>query len=114
MQQETRPWGSFQVLADEPNYKVKRIIVLPNRRLSLQLHHQRSEHWFFVSGTGHVTIDDTIFAKEAGQSIDIPVKTKHRVANRSDQDLVFIEIQTGSYFGEDDIERFEDDFGRVS
>jgi mannose-6-phosphate isomerase-like protein (cupin superfamily) len=109
---EERPWGNFTVLLDHHNYKVKTITVYPKKRLSLQLHHQRSEHWFVTRGTGKVTLDNERIWVHANESIDIPVEAKHRIENTGDEDLVFVEIQTGLYFGEDDIERFEDDFGR--
>jgi len=109
---ERRPWGYFEVLSDESDHKVKRIGVYPGKRLSLQRHRFRSEHWFMVSGSGDVTLDDQIIRLLPGQCLKIPVGAKHRMANSGDEMAVFIEVQTGSYFGEDDIERFEDDFGR--
>jgi mannose-6-phosphate isomerase len=110
---EERPWGSFAVLDEGTAYKVKRIEVLPQKRLSYQRHSKRSEHWFIVQGTAKVTLNGREFLVESGNAIDIPVRTAHRVANPHDtQNLVFIETQTGTYFGEDDIERLEDDFGR--
>jgi mannose-6-phosphate isomerase-like protein (cupin superfamily) len=114
LEQDTRPWGGYQVLADEPDHKVKRITVLPGKRLSLQSHRFRSEHWHIVSGRALVTRDAELLPLEAGQSVDIPQGARHRVLNPdTDRPLVFIEIQRGSYFGEDDITRYEDDFGRV-
>jgi mannose-6-phosphate isomerase len=110
---EHRPWGNFQVLADEPDHKVKRITVLPGKRLSLQRHRKRIEHWYFLSGHGSIRIGDEEIAVEAGSDADIPPMTLHRIANPGTEPLVLIEIQRGEYFGEDDIERFEDDFGRV-
>ena len=109
---EERPWGSFENLLDEEYCKVKRIIVKPGQRLSYQYHHKRSEHWVVVQGNAVVTLDgfDLIFG--AGESIEISVGTKHRVENRQDEDLKFIEVQVGTYFGEDDIVRLEDDYGR--
>jgi mannose-6-phosphate isomerase len=110
---ETRPWGSFEVLSDSAaDHKVKCIIVLPGKRLSLQLHHKRSEHWFVVKGKGVVTVGEDLIDVLEGTALDIPVETKHRIENTGDVDLIFVEIQTGDYFGEDDIERFEDDYGR--
>jgi mannose-6-phosphate isomerase-like protein (cupin superfamily) len=106
------PWGSFEVLFEAPDHKVKKIIVEPNGSLSLQLHHQRSEHWFVVTGRGEAIVNGKKKALHAGNSIDIPQKTKHRVHNSSDEDLVIIEVQTGRYCGDDDIERFEDKYGR--
>jgi mannose-6-phosphate isomerase-like protein (cupin superfamily) len=107
-----RPWGEYVVLADEPDHKVKRITVLPAKRLSLQRHQRRQEHWYFIFGEGLVTLGDNEFAVAAGSSVDIPMKTIHRIANPGTEPLLLIEIQRGEYFGEDDIERFEDDFGR--
>lgn len=107
------PWGSFEVLFEAPGHKVKRIIVEPDGSLSLQLHHLRSEHWFVVSGKGDAIIDGKKKKLRAGRSIDIPQKTKHRVHNSSNENLVIIEVQTGSYCGDDDIERFEDKYGRI-
>lgn len=112
---DQRPWGSFTVLDGGENYKVKRIEVLPNKRLSYQKHAHRSEHWFIVRGTAKVTLNGEEFLVKTGEAIDIPVGTAHRVENpESDEPLIFIETQTGDYFGEDDIVRLEDDFGRMS
>jgi mannose-6-phosphate isomerase len=108
-----RPWGYYEVLKDEPSCKVKKIVVNPGKRLSLQRHRRRSEHWFIVQGMASVTLDDAVLHISAGQAVDIPRGTKHRVANTTGEELAFIEIQTGDYFGEDDIERLEDDFGRA-
>jgi len=99
---DERPWGSFTVLDEEmPDHKVKRIVVAPGKRLSYQRHAKRAEHWFVVSGTA------------TGASVDFGVGVAHRCENRGTVPVVFIEVQTGTYFGEDDIERIEDDFGRV-
>jgi mannose-6-phosphate isomerase-like protein (cupin superfamily) len=108
-----RPWGGYVVVVDEPDHKVKRITVSPGRRLSLQRHQRRTEHWYFIGGEGVVTLGGEEIQVAAGSSIDIPVRTIHRIANTGTQPLVLIEIQRGEYFGEDDIERFEDDFGRA-
>ncbi len=110
---ERRPWGYFEVLLDALDHKVKRIGVYPGKRLSLQRHKFRSEHWFMVSGVGDVTLDDQVIRLLPGQCMQIPVGAKHRMANVGNDMVVFVETQTGSYFGEDDIERFEDDFGRI-
>ncbi|MEN6432460.1 MAG: phosphomannose isomerase type II C-terminal cupin domain [Smithella sp.] len=107
------PWGNFEVLLDAPDHKVKRIIVEPGGCLSLQLHHHRSEHWFVVAGKGMAIVDGKKKSLHAGSSIDITQKSKHRVQNSSDEDLIFIEVQTGEYCGDDDIERFEDKYGRI-
>jgi len=108
-----RPWGYYVILSDTDSHKVKRIVVKPGRRLSLQLHHQRTEHWYMVSGEAEITLGEERLFLKPGAAVDIPVETAHRVLNPGSDDLVFIEIQTGTYFGEDDIVRFEDDFGRV-
>ena len=110
---ETRPWGSFTVLDEAPQYKVKRIEVLSGKRLSYQRHTSRSEHWTVVRGTAHVTLDGSECDLKVGESIDIPLKSAHRVANTASDLLVLIEVQRGSYLGEDDIERLEEDFGRT-
>lgn len=109
---DQRPWGNFTVLDEGEGFKVKRIEVLPNKRLSYQRHSHRSEHWFVVRGIAKVTLNGEEFLLKSTETIDIPVRAKHRVENSENETLVFIEIQTGDYLGEDDIERFEDDFGR--
>lgn len=110
---ECRPWGSFTILDETAYFKVKRIEVLPRKRLSYQRHSKRSEHWFVVAGTAKITLNGTEILVPAGESVDIPAGHAHRVENpHSTEPLVFIETQTGNYFGEDDIERLEDDFGR--
>lgn len=110
---EERPWGSFTILDGGKDFKVKRIDVLPQKRLSYQRHSRRSEHWFIVRGTAKVTLNGDEILVIAGHAIDIPVGTAHRVENPDPSEvLVFIETQTGDYFGEDDIERLDDDFGR--
>lgn len=111
---DQRPWGSFIVLDEGVDYKVKRLEVLPEKRLSYQRHSRRSEHWFVVRGNAKVTLNGQEFLVKTGESIDIPVGTAHRVENPAQDLLVFIETQTGDYFGEDDIERLEDDFGRIA
>lgn len=110
---EERPWGKFTILDEGEGYKVKRIEVFPGKRLSYQKHAKRAEHWFIVSGVARVTLDDEVNELSAGQSIDIAIGAAHRVENPDKSaDCVFIETQTGTYFGEDDIVRLEDDFGR--
>lgn len=112
---DVRPWGTFSVLDDTAmDHKVKRIVVQPGQRLSYQRHAQRSEHWFVVSGTATVVLDGTEIQLGAGQSIDIRVGQAHRCENHTSAPVVFIEIQTGTYFGEDDIVRLTDDYGRVA
>ena len=109
---DRRPWGSYTVLEEDRGFKVKRIEVLPGKRLSYQKHAQRAEHWFVVEGTAKVTLDDKEITVRAGESIDIPIGAAHRVENPAEEDLVFIEVQRGSYLGEDDIVRLQDDYGR--
>ncbi len=112
--EDHRPWGYYVVLSDEPDHKVKRIVVWPGKRLSLQRHRRRSEHWHVIHGKALVTLDDRQIPLEAGDSVDIPRGAAHRIQNPEDRDdLVFIEVQRGDYFGEDDIERLEDDYGRA-
>ena len=109
-----RPWGNYTVLDDgAPDHKVKRIVVHPGKRLSYQRHAKRAEHWFILSGTATVTLDGVVTELHPGDSIDIPQEGAHRMANDGDADVVFIEVQHGTYFGEDDIVRLEDDYGRV-
>ena len=110
---DRRPWGTFTVLDEGENFKVKRIEVLPGKRLSYQKHAQRAEHWFVVQGTAKVTLDDREVNVSAGEAIDIAVGAAHRVENPGEELLVFIEVQRGSYLGEDDIVRLQDDFGRT-
>jgi mannose-6-phosphate isomerase len=111
---DERPWGSFTVLDEGDTFKVKRIEVLPGKRLSYQRHARRAEHWYVVSGTAKVTLNDETVLVRAGASIDIGISDAHRVENPSGEEkLVFIEVQTGDYFGEDDIVRIEDDFDRA-
>ena len=110
---ERRPWGTFTVLDDRPTYKVKRITVDPGERLSYQSHARRSEHWLIVSGTARVTVDGTDHDLEPGQAIDIPLGGAHRMTNPGTDELVFVEVQLGDYFGEDDIVRYSDDYGRA-
>jgi mannose-6-phosphate isomerase len=110
---DERPWGSFTVLDEGENFKVKRIEVLPGKRLSYQKHAQRAEHWMVVAGEGKVTLDDEEITVRAGETVDVPIEAKHRVENPGTEKLIFIEIQRGSYLGEDDIVRFSDDFGRA-
>ncbi len=111
---ELRPWGSFTVLDDSaPDHKVKRLVVHPGKRLSLQRHARRAEHWFLVGGRALVTVGDEQVEVGPGQAVDIPQGAVHRVENVGPDDVVLVEVQCGDYFGEDDIERLEDDFGRL-
>ena len=109
---EDRPWGSYENLLDEKYCKVKKIIVKPGQAPSYQFHYKRSETWIIVQGTGHLTLDDEKSEVNKGDTIQVPVKVKHRIRNTGKEDLIFIEIQQGSYFGEDDIVRLSDDYGR--
>lgn len=113
MEFDKRPWGFYEVLCSETDYKVKRITVYPGQRLSLQRHRRRSEHWFVIKGEGLVTVDGKEVKVGPGSSVDIPRGALHRIANTGAEDLVFVEVQTGDYLGEDDLERLEDDYGRV-
>ena len=109
---EERPWGRFEILMDLPHAKSKRIIVSPGQRLSYQSHKHRSEHWTIVKGMAEVTLDDEIHKLKAGEHIYIPLGAKHRIANTTNEAVEFIEVQTGTYFGEDDIVRYSDDYDR--
>ncbi len=108
------PWGTWEVLLDEKSCKVKKITVLPGKRLSYQKHFKRQEHWMIVEGKALVTLNDVDRLLETGQYIDIPQEASHRIANPGEVPMVFIEIQRGTYFGEDDIIRLQDDYGRGS
>jgi mannose-6-phosphate isomerase len=109
---EQKPWGYYEVLLDTENTKVKRITVNPGGKLSYQYHHKRSEYWIVIEGMAGVIVNDHNKTVKAGDSIYIPVGTKHRVSNEGEKDLIFIEVQTGEYFGEDDIIRIEDLYNR--
>ena len=110
---DRRPWGTFTVLDEGEDFKVKRIEVLPGRRLSYQKHAQRAEHWVVVQGTAKITLDERELLVTAGQAVDIAIGMAHRVENPGNEPLIFIEVQRGDYLGEDDIVRLHDDFGRV-
>ena len=109
---DERPWGHYTVVEDAADHKVKTITVFPGKRLSYQRHQHRAEHWFVVRGIGLATLDGKEIDVEAGSTIDVPMGAAHRMGNTGTTDLVFIEVQHGRSFGEDDIERLEDDFGR--
>ena len=113
MSESTRPWGRYEVLQESDVHKVKCIWVHPGKRLSYQRHQKRAEHWFIVAGSARITLNGVVSELKAGQSVDIGIGDLHRIENIGSDDVVFIEIQSGSYFGEDDIERIEDDFGRT-
>jgi mannose-6-phosphate isomerase-like protein (cupin superfamily) len=110
---EERPWGRFEILYEEPNLKIKRIVVRQGKRLSLQSHEKRSESWVILRGKAVVTLGNGRAHISSNQSIFIPARERHRVESVGEEDLVFIEVQTGSYLGEDDIRRYEDDFNRL-
>jgi mannose-6-phosphate isomerase-like protein (cupin superfamily) len=110
---DNRPWGSWHVLDEAEGYKVKRIVVSPASRLSLQKHEFRAEHWFVVAGTATCTVGEETVVLTTGEAVDIQIGQAHRIANLGDEELVIIEVQRGSYFGEDDIVRLEDDYGRT-
>ena len=112
MYSETRPWGSFHVLDEGAGFKVKRIVVTPGGRLSLQSHKHRGEHWTVVTGTATVTVDDTISTLTRSQSVDIPQGARHRLENHHEGLVEIIEVQFGDYLGEDDIVRYEDAYNR--
>ena len=108
-----RPWGCYEILSEALDHKVKRIVVLPGQRLSLQRHQLRAEHWYIISGAGIVDLNNEELDLKVGASVDIPCGVWHRLRNPGKVDTVLIEIQTGAYFGEDDIERQADDYGRA-
>ena len=109
---EYRPWGTFTILDESEYHKAKQIVVYPHQKLSLQSHNHRSEHWIIVKGQATITNGDDIMTLNANQSTYIPQGNMHRLENKTDKDVVMIEVQTGDYFGEDDIERYTDDYGR--
>ncbi|WP_304343812.1 phosphomannose isomerase type II C-terminal cupin domain [Chryseobacterium koreense] len=112
MEYDVRPWGEYWVLEDAKTHKVKKISVNPGGRLSLQYHCHRAEVWTIVSGAGTITINDEVKDYQTGEVVQIPLKTRHRIENTGKEPVVFIEVQYGTYFGEDDIVRIEDDYNR--
>ena len=110
--ESVRPWGRYEILHSGDTHKVKCIWVTPGKRLSYQRHQKRAEHWFIVAGQARITLNGDVFEMGAGDSIDIGTGDLHRIENIGETELIFTEVQTGTYFGEDDIERIEDDFGR--
>jgi len=113
MEKDTRPWGNYEVLLDDEDCKVKKITIKPKSRPSYQYHHKRSEIWIMVSGHGQVTLDDKERFVTSGDIIEVPIECRHRIENQDEsKNLVFIEIQQGTYFGEDDIVRVSDDYDR--
>jgi mannose-1-phosphate guanylyltransferase/mannose-1-phosphate guanylyltransferase/mannose-6-phosphate isomerase len=109
---EERPWGRFEVLLDTAYFKSKKITVWAGQRLSYQSHTKRAEHWVVVKGIADVTLNDVVHRLKAGEHIHIPLGAKHRIANPGPEEMEFIEVQTGTYFGEDDIVRYSDEYGR--
>ncbi len=112
MESEERPWGSWHVIDVSEGYKIKRIHVHPGTRLSLQSHEHRSEHWVVIQGIATCEVDDATKIVLQGESIDVPQGAHHRLGNEHDEELVIVEVQLGAYTGEDDIRRYEDDYGR--
>lgn len=110
---ETRPWGSFENLLDNELCKVKQIIIKPGQAPSYQYHYKREEYWIVVQGNGELTLNDEIQVVKPKDIIHIPLLAKHQIKNTDSQDLIFIEVQLGEYFGEDDIVRLKDSYGRV-
>ena len=110
---ETRHWGMFENLLDTEYCKVKEITISPSQAPSYQYHHRREEFWIITQGTGTLTLDDKISEVEAGDVVHVKVGSKHRIRNTGQQALTFIEVQLGDYFGEDDIVRSKDDYGRA-
>ena len=109
---EDRPWGGYVILIDSEKFKVKKLIINPKKRFSLQYHNKRTETWTIVKGKLEITIGDKKQIYSYGETVSVPVKTIHRIENIGDEIAEIIEVQTGTYFGEDDIVRLEDDFGR--
>jgi len=108
-----RPWGYYESLLQEGQFQVKRIMVKPGAKLSLQLHHQRAEHWVVAAGLAEVVNGDQVLTLKQNESTYIPKEAKHRLTNVGTEDLHIIETQIGDYLGEDDIVRLEDVYGRV-
>ena len=108
-----KPWGSYTNLMDEQYTKVKKILISPGQSPSYQYHFKRSELWIIVKGIAEVKIDDNVTSHIVGDVIKIPKEAKHQVTNIGETDIIFVEIQLGEYFGEDDIVRLEDKYGRV-
>ncbi|WP_222165573.1 phosphomannose isomerase type II C-terminal cupin domain [Edaphocola aurantiacus] len=113
METDIRPWGQYWVLEDAPTHKVKRIVVKPKGRLSYQYHHHRSEIWTIIEGEATITLDGEVYTLGPSEVFRVPQGAKHRLENRQETPLTIIEIQYGTYFGEDDIIRLDDDYQRV-
>jgi len=112
LEKSDRPWGRYEVLQESATYKVKCLWINPGKRFSYQRHTKRAEHWFIVQGSAEITLNGVTTSQQPGASIDVGVGDLHRISNIGSIDVIVIEVQTGTYFGEDDIERIEDDFGR--
>ena len=112
-QKINKPWGYYHILDLQEGFQVKKIFVNPKAKLSLQSHKHRSEHWVVVKGKARVTKNNKIYHLKKNESMDIPKGAKHRIENTGNDKLIFIEVQTGTYFGEDDIIRIEDDYNRI-
>jgi mannose-1-phosphate guanylyltransferase/mannose-6-phosphate isomerase len=110
---ENRPWGRFEILSDEPAYKAKKIVIDPGAQLSYQSHAHRSEHWVVISGEAEVILNEKSIPLQPGEFVHIPEGAKHRIRNPGKMPLIFVEVQTGTYFGEDDIVRYKDDYNRI-
>ncbi len=109
---EIRPWGEFHILSEGEDFKIKKIIINPGKRMSYQFHNKRSEFWIIIKGSLSVILDDKEYLLSENETIYIPQGAKHRAQNLSNNDVHFIEVQTGKYFGEDDIVRLNDDYNR--
>lgn len=113
IEKEERPWGTFYVIHDQENYKLKRLEINPGKRLSYQYHLKRSETWVIIQGNPTITLDDNIRGYREGETLIIDQGVRHRIENDNQEIIIMIEVQTGSYFGEDDIIRIEDDYNRT-
>ena len=111
---DTRPWGTWEVLSCGNNFCVKKIVVNPSGKLSLQLHHHRSEHWIITQGTATIVLGDSSVTKKPFEHVFIPAETKHRISNDTAQPVEFIEVQTGENLDENDIVRLEDIYNRTN
>ena len=113
LEKAERPWGRYEVLQESATHKVKCIWMKPGFRLSYQRHKYRAEHWFIVQGTGEITIDGVVSQVGPGSTVEFPIGTLHRLSNTGAEEIIFVEVQTGTSFEESDIERVEDDYGRA-
>jgi mannose-6-phosphate isomerase-like protein (cupin superfamily) len=109
---DERPWGRWDMLDEDQSYKVKRLLVKPGHRLSLQFHHHRAENWIVAKGEAIVTVGEKVIDLKEGEHVFIPKEVVHRLENKAAEDLIIIEVQNGDYLGEDDLVRVEDDYGR--